>query len=77
MENYTDNFGSWQSNCSGAVSLVPAFAASNIATGLPFAGAVRADVTVAGLGQPTAMATGTRTDKSIAHPGSPPRGRLR
>ena len=74
MVNSIQTNGLWQGNaCS--VSLVPAYAASFDATGVSFAGVVRADAT--GLGQPKAMATAERTHKSITRPGSPPRGRLR
>jgi hypothetical protein len=74
--NSIQTSGLWQGNaCS--VSLVPAYAASFDATGVSFTDAVRIDATVAGLGQPKAMATAERTHKSITRPGSPPRGRLR
>ncbi len=76
MENNTEYVG-WQSNaCAGAVSLVPASAASYAATGLSFAGVTAIDAATGGLGQPKAVTT-SRTHKSMTRPGSPPRGRHR
>jgi hypothetical protein len=72
VENSTRTNGLWQGDtCVGAVSLVPAYAASYDATRV--SAVVAFDAAFAGLGQPKTM----RTHKSITRPGNPPRGRIR